>query len=132
MGDEISRYSEVPQIPENSYKWQATIRYSDQDSNLHTSQSVYIKLCIDGATSAALNGKLKHFTEDMCFYPVDYLDITYIAESFPEDQLVINLWPDEREPSVLYFLITRNSKNMIYAIIKFGLTKLVPVQHSRL
>jgi acyl-ACP thioesterase len=61
----------IPKFPDDCYKWQTKIRYSDLDNNMHTNQSVYIKLCLDGATCAALTGKLRHFNADITWQYCD-------------------------------------------------------------
>lgn len=124
LSEKLKSNLEIPKFPDDCYKWQTKIRYSDLDNNMHTNQSVYIKLCLDGATCAALTGKLRHFNADITWYPVEMLDITFVGESFPGDDITVSLRQDETDVSMLHFLITKEKSIITYADVKFSLPKI--------
>ncbi|VDI36070.1 Hypothetical predicted protein [Mytilus galloprovincialis] len=119
------RPKSVPvEFPNDCYQWRTKIRYSDLNGFMHTHQSVYTKLCLDAITSAALGGKLQHFIFDICFYPIEYVDITFIGESFADDELLISILQSQDDGSILHCLMEKDKKSIAYLKFKIGLTTL--------
>ena len=112
---------DIPKTPTDCFKWCLTTRYSDLDSKLHANQSLYIKSCIDCVTHASKNGKLVPFYGDMIWYPVTYLAINYLVESFANDELVVNMWQDKEEVSLFNFSIYKSTTQVAYIVCKFGI-----------
>lgn len=113
--------TDIPKTPTGCFKWCFRTRYSDLDSKMHANQSLYIKSCIDCASHASINGKLVHFHSDMIWYPVTYLAINYMGESFVNDELVVNMWQDKEDVSLFNFSIYKSTTQVAYIVCKFGL-----------
>jgi acyl-CoA thioesterase FadM len=111
--------TDIPKTPTDCFKWCLTTRYSDLDSKLHANQSLYIKSCIDCVTHVSKNGKLVPFHGDMIWYPVTYLAINYLGESFANDELVVNMW--QEEVSLFNFSIYKSTTQVAYIVCKFGI-----------
>lgn len=120
---ELTVKSVIPKFPNDCFIYQTIVRHSDLDFNFHTNQSVYLKMCLDCASAASLSGKLVTFSGDMCWYPLLYVDVTYIGESFAGDTLDVCVWQEEIDPSTLKFLVLKNKREITYAIFKFSLNK---------
>jgi hypothetical protein len=54
------------------------------------------------------------------------LDITFVGESFPEDDITVSLRQDETDVSMLHFVITKEKSIITYADVKFSLPKIKP------
>ncbi|CAG2188182.1 unnamed protein product [Mytilus edulis] len=124
LPDSFKTIFNPPDFPSDCYQWRTTVRYSDLDFNMHTHQSVYTKFCLDAITSAALKGKLRYFNRDICFYPLESVDITFIGESFAEDELLVNILQDMCDQTIIRCLIENNRKPVTYLVLKLGLTTL--------
>ncbi|CAC5365036.1 unnamed protein product [Mytilus coruscus] len=124
LPDGLRSKSVSAEFPKDCYQWKTKIRYSDLDYYMHTHQSVYTKLCLDAVTSAALSGKLQHFVTDICFYPIESVDITFIGESFAEDELLISILQSKDDCTILYCLIEKEKKTIAYLEFRLGLTTL--------
>ncbi|CAC5397710.1 unnamed protein product [Mytilus coruscus] len=112
--------------PLDCFKWNLKSRYSDMDVKMHANQSMYIKSCIDCATDASLNGQLDQFNGDIIWYPVIYLSINYIAETFVNDELTVNMWQNDKDVSVLYFSVCSDAlkQTVTFIEMKFDLDKI--------
>ncbi|CAC5365037.1 unnamed protein product [Mytilus coruscus] len=113
-----------PEFPSDCYQWSTIVRYSDLDFNMHMHQSVYTKICMDAVTSAALKGKLQYFKRDICFYPLESVDITFIGESFAENELLVKILQDKCDHTILRCLVENGRKPVTYLVLKLGLTSL--------
>lgn len=123
---ELSKSLEIMEPPNDCYKMIVTVRYSDLDSNLHTNQSVYIKFCFDCATMASERGQLRHFTGDISWFPVIYMSVDYLGESFVGDEILVVLWQDFNDISTLFFSIynATDKRKLSNVVCKLGLKSL--------
>jgi hypothetical protein len=55
----------------------------------------------------------------MIWYPVTYLAINYLGESFANDELVVNMW--QEEVSLFNFSIYKSTTQVAYIVCKFGI-----------
>ncbi|VDI06853.1 Hypothetical predicted protein [Mytilus galloprovincialis] len=108
----------IPTSPPDCFKWTFKSRYSDMDVKMHANQSMYIKSCIDCATEASMNGQLDQFNGDIIWYPVKYLSINYIAETFANDTLTVNMWQHNKDVSILYFSVWSDALKKIVTFIE--------------
>lgn len=94
-------------------------RHSDMDFEFHTNQGVYFRFSQDCASVAAAEGKLKQFSNDMCFYPIQQADVLHKGESFPGDELLIHSWEDPVLKMTMNFVIKKQEKEIFYARFKY-------------
>ncbi|CAC5382614.1 unnamed protein product [Mytilus coruscus] len=113
--------SEIPKPPFDCFTQTLVVRYSDLDFDYHTNQSVYAKFCLDCATAACNNKKLLGFEGDISLYPIVFMDVSFLGETFAGDRLSINVWQDDADLSTLKFVIYKDERQVNYTVMKFDL-----------
>lgn len=116
----------LPELPKEVIKYRTVIRYGDMDTNFHTNQSFYIKSCFDCASAASLNKILVHFSGDICWYPVVFLSVDFLGESFPGDEIMIAMWQDKDDISRFRFYIcnAQSRKLLTYVVCQLELNRI--------
>ncbi|XP_033733156.1 uncharacterized protein LOC117322391 [Pecten maximus] len=107
-------------VPSYAYKTQLKVRHSDMDSNMHVSNTEYLRYCMETATDASLSGYYNKYRRDMCWYPLLELDISYLAESRAGEMLDIYTWQDQNDIHFIYFAIHRDGTAIAVAAFEFG------------
>lgn len=110
---------ECPNISKDVFQLKVLPLHSDTDRNNHVNQSVYFRFCMDCATDAALSGRYRHFTSDMCWYPVLELNVYHVNESHANNELIVNTWQDNDDFRLIYFIIKRKETVIFKASILF-------------
>ncbi|XP_069120127.1 uncharacterized protein [Argopecten irradians] len=108
-----------PDMGKHVFKLKALPLHSDTDRNNHVNQSVYFRYCIDCATDAALAGSYRHFTSDMCWYPVVEMNVYHANESLVNKELVVNTWQDNDDFRLIFFIIKRKQTVLFKSSILF-------------
>lgn len=117
----------VPVLPDGAFQYKVKMRHSDTDKNGHVNNSIYIRLCIDCGTKAAIKGYFRRFNSDMCHYSVLNIDAQYLGESNVNDELVVYTWQDALDDCVLHFLVYVEEKLVFYTSMKLD-----PLKNSRI
>ncbi|XP_033733113.1 uncharacterized protein LOC117322359 [Pecten maximus] len=108
-----------PDMGKNVFKLKVLPLHSDTDRNNHVNQSGYFRFCIDCATDAALAGNYRHFTSDMCWYPVLEMNVYHANESLVNEELVVNTWQDNEDFRLIFFIIKRKDTVLFKASFLF-------------
>lgn len=91
------------------FKYKIVVRPSDIDHNWHTHHTTFLRYCIDGASVAAVKGKLKNFTQDLCFYRSKEVQCIYKGESDVGDDLELMLWESSEKENQLCFIVKKDN-----------------------
>ncbi|OWF35684.1 uncharacterized protein LOC110442627 [Mizuhopecten yessoensis] len=116
----------IPEMPEVIYHVTVTARFSDMDGNNHVTTHRYMQFFTDCATEAANCGFYKHFTNDMCWYPVETFDVTLLGESKVGDKLRVCTWQDGADIQRVYFNCFNDGKCVMKASFVYGLNTITP------
>lgn len=91
----------------------------DMDYNDHTTQVKYVDYTLECAAQAAASGYYKKLKRDIFSYCVSKLSILHIGESRAGDELLVMTWEDQLNPLLLYFVVTKDGKDICQAKIEF-------------
>ncbi|OWF49371.1 uncharacterized protein LOC110451909 isoform X2 [Mizuhopecten yessoensis] len=116
----IQAKKDMVSFPSNAHRTQLKVRHSDTDFNMHVANAEYLRYCMEAATDASISGYFRHFSRDMCWYPVLELDIIYLAQSRPGEMLDVYTWQDEYDIQAIYFSIHRDRTAIAVSAFKFG------------
>ena len=99
-------------VPEDAFTHPYTVQYSDLDGNMHSNNVVYIRVCIDAASFACKNGNFRIFKDSMYHYDVCETSSYFKKESLAGDTLMTFVWEDEKDNSVLHFVVKRDGQEL--------------------
>ncbi|XP_022110753.1 uncharacterized protein LOC110990195 [Acanthaster planci] len=85
---------QFPARPVRCFSQTRAVMPSDTDSNQHLNQAMFIRFCFDCAGSAALQGKLSAFRNDVLYADAKRLWILYIREARVGEKLTLFCWED--------------------------------------
>lgn len=114
-----TRRKELPKVPSEKYCYEAEIQPSDIDNNLHTNQSVYIRLCSNAAASAEAYSYYRGI-HDVQNQPLSEMWTFYNGESVEGDKLTVCTWQSPKNVDIIYFAIEKESTPIFYCRWKLG------------
>jgi len=123
---------DAPKPPTEVFRMKAIPLHSDTDRNSHVNQSVYIRYCSDCATEAALSGVYRHFSSDMCWYPLLEMNIYHANESLANEELSVETWQDPEDFRIIFFVIKRKDTMLFRASTLFYPEKSKRRRNSRM
>lgn len=105
-------------VPHNSFSHHFVIRPSDTDSNGHTSNYVYMELCLDCAHLAATKRDyFKRFTGD--FDQPKMVERYFAKECGEGDTVNVVVWEDGDSTTVLHFQVYKDNVFLFQANFDF-------------
>ena len=110
-GQKSLRFDDFGRPESNVFCDVRRVAWSDTDAYKHTNWSSYARFCVDAAHLFSMEGKLKHFTDNI-ENGLQRVELTYIGECLHGDTLHIHVWEDGTNTKCLYFDICRNDKSI--------------------
>lgn len=104
---------------ENCYCCKITVSNLDMDMNYHTTQLKYVDYALECAARATESGHYKKLKGDICDYCVKKSSFVHVAESRADDELLVMTWEDQLNPMLLYFVVTKEEKDLCHAKMEF-------------
>ncbi|ELU04800.1 hypothetical protein CAPTEDRAFT_224013 [Capitella teleta] len=100
--------------PADCFTYKLIVRHDDMDILFHANNAVYTKFAENCAAAATNAGFYRHFRDDICFYLVHKSSVIHVGESFAGDELEVITWQDDVDHNLLYFVTTKNGKDLCY------------------
>ena len=104
---------------QNSYCCKITVLNIDMDIYYHTTQLKYADYALECAARATESGYYKRLKGDICDYCVKKSSFAHIGESHAGDELSVMTWEDQLNPLLLYFVVTKEGKDVCQAKMEF-------------
>lgn len=103
----------------NCYCCKLVVKNIDTDENEHTTQSLYVEYAFESAAQAIASGYYKKLQGDIYGYCAKNARFVHMGESTAGDELLVVTWEDQSNPLLIYFVITKDSKDICHAKMEF-------------
>ena len=75
---------------------------------------------MDAATEGAKRGHFRFLKHDLLSYPIESMECLFKGESGPGDDLIVDVWENDKVPHQLFYHIQKDDKVIWEGSFKFS------------
>ncbi|XP_070535530.1 uncharacterized protein [Ptychodera flava] len=116
-------FSRFPPQGVEIYYYPVVVSTKDVDENRHTSNTSYIKYCIDCFMFGARERAYSVIQGNLSDYPITNLSLQFVSESDLNDKLTVTSWADTAKPYQVHFVIQKDEREVAQCTLKFDVNR---------